>query len=97
MSFETHCSDELAASWVAEKLQPQGEILQGSVPKCCLQRGILLALLSCLDVEEIIQAVGNGIIHCGMRHPHQQEIPQYYLTASSGSFQYETYMVHYCA
>jgi hypothetical protein len=95
--LETRSGDELVASWVAEKLQPQGEILEGSVAKCCVQRGILLTLLSCMDVEEVIQAVGNGIIHCGMHHPHQQKIPQYCLTASSGAFGYETYMVHYCA
>ena len=40
---------------------------------------------------------GMAVIHCGMCHPHQQKIPKYCLTASSGGFEYETHIVQYCA
>jgi len=38
-----------------------GEKLEGSVAKCCPQRGILLPLLCCLIVDEVIEEMdGNG-------------------------------------
>jgi hypothetical protein len=43
-----------------------GETLEGSVKKCCLQRGILLPLLCCLVVDKVIKGfTGNGCYTLG--------------------------------
>jgi hypothetical protein len=48
----------LQGGW--QKTTLTGETLEVSVAKCCPQRCILLALFSCLVVEEVIEGVGNG-------------------------------------
>ena len=42
----------------------RGDILEGSLAKSYLQRGILLPLFCCLVVDEVIEGLnGNGVIH----------------------------------
>jgi len=67
-----------------------GEILEGSVANCCLQRGILLLLLCCLIVDQVTDGLKRG-----MHYPHQQKIPKYCVTASSGGFEFVTTVVRY--
>ena len=62
-----------------------GETLEGSVVKCCLQRGILLNY-SC--EASLLTNSGRdsemAVIQWGMLYSHQQKIPKYSLTNSSG-------------
>jgi hypothetical protein len=50
------------------------EMLEGSVAKCCPQRGILLPPLCCPNVDEVTEEMAD--IHRGMRYPYQRKIPQ---------------------
>jgi len=73
-----------------------GEIMEGSVANCCLQRDIFITLLCCLVVDKVIQRRnGNGCYTLGMRYLHEWKIPKYCHTASSGGFVYGTTVVRY--
>jgi hypothetical protein len=63
-----------------------GETVEGSVTKCCLQRGILLHVLCCLVYMMSARDSGMAVIHSGMHHTHCSKIPKHCLTASSGDF-----------
>jgi hypothetical protein len=70
------------------------DILEGSPAKYYPQRGILLPLLCCLVVDKVIEGLsGNGCYTLGMHYPHERKIPKYYMTASSGGFEYGTTVV----
>jgi len=44
----------------------KGDILQGYLDNCCPQRGILLPLLCCLDIDEVIEGLeGKGCFKIG--------------------------------
>ena len=74
----------------------RGDILEGFLAKCNLQRDILLPLLCCLVVDEVIKGLnGNGCYTLGMHYPHEWKIPKYCPTASSGGFEYGKTVVRY--
>jgi len=74
----------------------RGDILEGFLAKCYLQRGILLPLLCCLVVDEVIEGLnGNGCYTLGMHYPHEWKIHKYCLTASSGGFEYGKTVLRY--
>ena len=53
MCLETHSSDELAPSWMVEKLQPlKGDKMEGSVARCCLQRGLFFSTVELLGCRK---------------------------------------------
>ena len=67
-----------------------GETLEGSVVNCCVQRGILLTH-SC-EASLLMNSgrdSGMAVIRWGMHYSHQQKIPKYCLTTTSGGFSME--------
>jgi len=66
------------------------EKLEGSVVKGFLQRGILLPLMCCLVVDEVREGLdGNGCFTLEYAlSSSAKKILKYYLTASSGGFEY---------
>jgi hypothetical protein len=58
-----------------------GEKLEGSVAKCCLQRGILLPLL-CYVLINSYRDSAMAVIHWGMHYHQQQKTPKYCLKIS---------------
>jgi len=85
---------------VAEKLIATltEKTLEGSVAKCCQQRGILLPLLCYLVVNKVTEGLNvNGCYTLGMCYCHQRKIPKECPTASSGGFEYGTTVLWYNA
>jgi len=85
---------------VAENLRSTltGKTLEWSVVKCCLQRGILLPLLSFLVVDNVTEGLDvNGCYTLDMCYCHQRKIPKECPTASSGGFEYGTTVLWYNA
>jgi len=85
---------------VAEKLGAtlRGKTLEGSVAKCCLQRGVLLPFLCYLVVDKVTEGLDvNGCYTLGMCFCHQRKIPKECPTASSGDFEYGTTVLWYNA
>jgi len=62
-----------------------GETLEGSVAKCLPQRGTLPhSREACLKTNSQRDSMGIPVKHWGMCQLHQQKIPKYCLTSSSG-------------
>jgi len=83
---------------MAEELRATltAKTLEGSVAKCCLQRGILLPLLCYLVVDKVTEGLDvNGCYTLGMSYCRQRKTPKMCPTASSGGVEYGTTVLWY--